>query len=96
MPRLISCQYLRLFEAYVEASNSLEPIPFRAANSRVAAQEFPNMLCNLKLHYSVHKRPSLVPIQSQMKPVHTILPISLRSNLILSSHLRLGFRNVLL
>jgi hypothetical protein len=73
MPRLNFCQYLRLFEAYVESSNSLEPIPFWEANSRLAAQEFPNMWCNQKINYRVHKRPSLIPIQSQINPTHTIV-----------------------
>jgi len=48
---------------------------------------------NLKVHYLVHKRQPLVPILGQMQPVH---PISLKSILILYSHLSLGLSSGLL
>jgi hypothetical protein len=60
------------------------------ASSHSVTLEFPKMLRNPKFYYRVHKIPPLVPIQSQMNPVHTTPSYSLKSILIPSSHLRLG------
>jgi hypothetical protein len=55
--------------------------------SCTATQKLSNVFWNLKVYYRVHKSFSLVPIPSQISPVHSA---SLRSILILSTHLLLG------
>jgi hypothetical protein len=57
------------------------------SNSHSANQENLRLLWNPKVRYRVHKSPSLVPVLSQMHPVHTFPPYFLKiySNFILSS-----------
>jgi len=81
----------RIAENYV--INNPQQSPSSEADSHSAIQEIPHLLWNPKLHYRVHKGQLLVPIMSQMNSVQTFSSISLRSVLILSSHLRLGLPN---
>ena len=62
----------------------------REANGFSASQEIPRILWNPKVHRRIYKCPPPVPNLSQLDPVHTPHFSSLRSILILSSHLHLG------
>lgn len=53
-------------------------------------KKFQHILFNLKFNYSVYKSLS-VPILAWMNTVHNFSPYSLRSTLLLFSHLCLGF-----
>jgi len=61
----------------VELTNSMEQSTSWEANSHSASQEIPHLLWNLKVHCYVHKG-------LQLTPSH---PVSLRSILVLPSHL---------
>jgi hypothetical protein len=74
----------------------MEQSPSWEAKTSYATQEIPRILWNPKVHNRIHKSSPPVPILSQIDPTHVPHPISRRSILILSSHLRLGLPSGLL
>ena len=83
MTNSICCIYSKLppddeelvFSKHVEDDYSLthstEKSPSWETNRFAASQEIPRILWNPSVHYRIHKCPPLVPILSQLDPVHT-------------------------
>jgi hypothetical protein len=59
-------------------------------DSHPVSEEIPFLLWNPKVHYWVHKSPPLVPVLSQINPVHTfpLYSLKIHSNIIFSSSSR--------
>jgi len=60
---------------------------FWEANSHSASQEIPCLLCNLWVHYCIHKSLPPVPVLRQLYLVHTFSPYfsKIHSNIMFSS-----------
>jgi hypothetical protein len=92
---LYICTHLYLFLTYLLTyviNYYMEQGHSGKANQFPTSQEIPRTLWNTKVHYLIHKCPSLVPVLIVINPIHAPIPLSTswRSILILSSHLRLG------
>jgi len=68
--------------------------PSAETNSSSVGQKILFILCSPKVHYRVHKSPSLFNNRSQINPVHAYHPPSVSSTSILSSNLHLGLSRV--
>jgi hypothetical protein len=75
----------------VSLTTSIEQCPSWETNSRLASQEILRLSRNPKVHHRVHKNQPPVPILSQINPIDTLSPYLIRTLLILSSRLLMGF-----
>jgi hypothetical protein len=86
------CECLQLTNSVTDwlTDSVEEQSPSWEANSHSASQGIPQLLWNLMVYYHIHKSPPLVPILSQMHPVHSFPPCfpKIHSDIILPSILR--------
>jgi hypothetical protein len=74
----------------------VQDIIWKADCHSACQNKYPAFLWNSKVHFRVHKSPPLDPTWASRIQFALSIPISLRSSLILSSHLRLGLPSDLL
>ena len=63
-------KFVRFLWDSVYITNYMPRSPSLESNRYSASQEIPCILWNPKVHYHVHKQPSLVPVLNQINPVH--------------------------
>jgi hypothetical protein len=68
-------------------TNSMVQSPFWEANRSSGSQEIPQILCNKKVHYRIHKDPSPISILNQINLVHNFPYHLLKIYLNITSHL---------
>jgi hypothetical protein len=89
--RVCFCSYqmylLTYFLLTYSLTHSMEQSSSWEANRFAASQEIPHILWNPKVHYRIYKYRPLVPILSQLDPVHTPTShfLKIHLNIILSS-----------
>ena len=84
---------IRYSSSSVLPSNCMQQSPVWEVNTSSDSQDIPSILWNTEVNYCVHKCPLLAPFLNQMNPVHTLISC-LRYILILFSHLRISFCNM--
>jgi hypothetical protein len=90
MKSLMICTYHKVL-----LTNSMEQSPSWKANRSSASKDLFRVVWNPKDHYRIHKRRPPFHILSQIIPVNASQSEFLRSILMLSSYLRLGFTSAL-
>jgi hypothetical protein len=101
--QLYPCNFYRTVKRYFKTqhtnkyllTHSTQHSPSWEANRFAVSQEFPCILWNPKVHYRIHKCPPTISILSQLSQSISPYLTSLRSALMLFSHLRLGLPSCL-